>query len=93
MRARVGDWLIVEGRAVGGAVRRGFIEEVHGEDGAPPYFVHWTDTGRRSLIFPGSDSYVLTGAEVRAREEIAAARYSSMQHLPAPHTADTGRTV
>ncbi|GAB3205690.1 DUF1918 domain-containing protein [Nocardia tengchongensis] len=88
MRAQPGDWLIVEGRAVGGVVRRGLIEEVHGQDGAPPYLVHWTDTGHRALTFPGPDAYVRTSAELRAQEEIAAARYSSMQHVPA--SAPTG---
>ncbi|MGW4121826.1 DUF1918 domain-containing protein [Nocardia sp. NPDC004711] len=90
MRAQPGDWLIVEGRAVGGVVRRGLIEEVHGTDGAPPYLVHWTDTGHRALTFPGPDAYVRTSAELRAQEEIAAARYSSMQHVPAsPSDADS----
>ncbi|MVU78332.1 DUF1918 domain-containing protein [Nocardia sp. ET3-3] len=82
MRAHAGDWLIVEGRAVGGAVRRGLVEEVRGKDGAPPYLVHWTDNGHRALTFPGPDAYVLSSAELRAREEIAAARYSTMQHTP-----------
>ncbi|MBF6468240.1 DUF1918 domain-containing protein [Nocardia beijingensis] len=53
MHAKVGDWLIVEGRNLGGAVRHGLIEEVHGSDGMPPYLVHWTDTGHRALTFPG----------------------------------------
>lgn len=85
MHANVGDWLVVEGHAVGGAVRRGLIEEVHGADGEPPFLVHWTDTGHRTLMFPGSDTYVLTADELRARETVAQARYSSMQHEPAPH--------
>lgn len=92
MRARVGDWLIVEGRVVGSTVRHGLIEEVRGKDGAPPYLVHWTDTGHRALTFPGPDSYVLSSAELRAREEIAVARYSSMQHVPAPHSVGEGRS-
>jgi hypothetical protein len=85
MHAKPGDWLVVEGRAVGEAVRRGVIEEVHGTDGGPPFLVHWTDTGHRALTFPGPDSYVLSAAELRAQEEVAEARYSSMQHDPAFH--------
>lgn len=80
MHAKPGDWLIVEGRAVGGVVRRGLIEEVHGDAGAPPYLVHWSDTGHRALTFPGPDAYVLSSMELRAQEEVAAGRFSSMQH-------------
>lgn len=82
MRATQGDWLVVEGRAVGEVARRGLIEEVHGTDGGPPFLVHWSDTGHRALTFPGPDSYVLSDADLRAQEEIAAARFSSMQHEP-----------
>ncbi|MFC9995234.1 DUF1918 domain-containing protein [Nocardia sp. NPDC127526] len=77
MRAAAGDWLIVEGRAVGGVIRHGLIEEVRGKDGAPPYLVHWVDTGARALVFPGPDAHVIGSAELHAREEIAAARWSS----------------
>ena len=82
MRANIGDWLVVEGRAVGGTVRHGLIEEIHGADGEPPFFVHWTDTGHRALVFPGPDSYVLSAAELRAQETVTQARFSSMQHAP-----------
>ncbi|MFC4127770.1 DUF1918 domain-containing protein [Nocardia rhizosphaerae] len=82
MQAKPGDWLIIEGRTVGGAVRRGLIEEVHSADGSPPYMVHWTDDGHRALTFPGPDAYILSDAELRAEEEVAAARFSSMQHEP-----------
>lgn len=82
MIATAGDWLIVEYRTTGGAVRRGLIEEVHGEGGEPPYLVHWSDTGHRALIYPGPDAYVLTAEELRSQEEVAAAHFSSMQHRP-----------
>ncbi|GGN79489.1 DUF1918 domain-containing protein [Nocardia rhizosphaerihabitans] len=82
MHAKPGDWLVVENRTVGGAVRRGLIEEVHSPDGSPPYLVHWSDDGHRALTFPGPDAYVLTGSELRAQEEVAAGRFSSMQHQP-----------
>ncbi len=64
MYAMPGDWLVVQGRCVGGVVRRGLIEEVHGVDGAPPYSVHWSDTGHRALVFPGPESYVLRAEEI-----------------------------
>ena len=41
MRAQVGDELIVRGRHVGDEDREGMITEIHGENGAPPYFVRW----------------------------------------------------
>ncbi|WP_051023379.1 DUF1918 domain-containing protein [Nocardia pneumoniae] len=80
MYAKAGDWLIVEGRSVGGTVRHGLIEEVHGKDGAPPYLVHWTDSGHRALTFPGPDAHVVTSDELRAREEVAAAYFSSRHY-------------
>ncbi|WP_063131309.1 DUF1918 domain-containing protein [Nocardia fusca] len=86
MRAQVGDWLIVEGRALGGTVRRGLIEEVHGTDGAPPYLVHWTDTGSRALTFPGPDARAVTSAELRAEEEIVANHFSSKHYRPTTRT-------
>ncbi|MFD7845285.1 DUF1918 domain-containing protein [Nocardia sp. NPDC059764] len=85
MFATQGDWLIAEHRTTGGTPRRGLIEEVHGKDGEPPYLVHWTDTGHRSLIFPGPDAYVLSAEDLRSREDLESARLSSMQHRPNPH--------
>ncbi|MFI5719539.1 DUF1918 domain-containing protein [Nocardia sp. NPDC051750] len=86
MRAQVGDWLIVEGRALGGAVHRGLIEEVHGADGAPPYLVHWTDTETRALMFPGPDARVVTSAELRAEEEVVTNHFSSKHYRPRTRT-------
>ena len=90
MQAEVGDWLVVEGRAVGGTVRRGLIEEVHGADGAPPFLVHWADTGHRALVFPGPDSYVLSADEARAQEMMAHGRFSPIQHQPTPDAHASG---
>lgn len=53
MRARVGEWLVVEGEAPGAGRRQGEIVEVAHPDGSPPYRVHWVDDGRTSLVFPG----------------------------------------
>ena len=34
------------------------VLELRNEDGSPPYLVEWSDTGQRSLYFPGSDGHV-----------------------------------
>ncbi len=57
MKAQVGDELVVKGAHVGDVQRRGVIIEVHGQDGAPPYLVRWTD-GHESSFFPSSDTVV-----------------------------------
>ncbi|MRH92869.1 DUF1918 domain-containing protein [Nocardia sp. SYP-A9097] len=85
MYAKSGDWLIVEPRNIGGAVRRGLIEEVHGDTGEPPYLVHWTDTGHRALVYPGPDAYALDAEDLRTREEVAAEHLSSMTHRTGKH--------
>ena len=54
MQATVGDKVLVHGRQVGAVERHGEIVEVHGENGAPPYLVRWSD-GHEGLIFPGPD--------------------------------------
>ncbi|MGW4740633.1 DUF1918 domain-containing protein [Nocardia xishanensis] len=89
VHAKPGDWLIAEGRNVGATVRHGLIEEVHGKDGAPPYLVHWTDTGRRALTFPGPDSHVVTSDELHAQEEIAAAHLSSRHYRSTAHATES----
>jgi hypothetical protein len=55
--ARVGDRLVILGRYVHRPVREGEILEVRG-DGGPPYLVRWDDSGRETLIYPGSDALV-----------------------------------
>lgn len=57
MRAEIGDELIVRGRHVGDEDREGMITEVHGEDGAPPYLVRWSD-GHESVFFPSAGTLV-----------------------------------
>jgi Domain of unknown function (DUF1918) len=57
MQATAGDRLVVHGHQVGDSDRRGEILQVHGEDGAPPYLVRWSD-GRQSVFFPSSDTTV-----------------------------------
>lgn len=58
MFAAVGDRLVVHNVHVGEKGRDGEILEVHGDDGAPPYVVRWSDDGHESLIFPGPDATV-----------------------------------
>jgi hypothetical protein len=58
MQAQVGDALIVEGHHVGEPRRTGQIIEVRGADGGPPFVVRWDDSGRETLLFPGSDCRV-----------------------------------
>lgn len=54
MRAHVGDIVVVPGRNVGSAQRRGEILEVHGRDGAPPYLVRWETDNNEAVFFPTS---------------------------------------
>lgn len=60
MEARVGDQLVVESRTVDTPRREGEILEVHGEGGAPPYVVRWSD-GHEGLVFPGPDAHIVAG--------------------------------
>jgi hypothetical protein len=57
MRAEVGDVLHVRGRTVGTQERTAEVLEVRGQDGAPPYWVRFSD-GHESLVFPGADCVV-----------------------------------
>jgi hypothetical protein len=59
MQASVGDQLVVESRTVDTPRREGEILEVHGEGGAPPYVVRWSD-GHEGLVFPGPDAHIVT---------------------------------
>ncbi|MBD8078205.1 dsRBD fold-containing protein [Cellulosimicrobium arenosum] len=58
MRAAVGDRIVTVSGVVGGAVRDGVVVELRHDDGSPPYLVEWSDTGERTLAYPGADSYV-----------------------------------
>lgn len=64
MKADVGDVVVVHGRKVGDAERRGQILEVRGRDGAPPYLVRWeTGDHHQGLFFPSSDVSVQHAAD------------------------------
>ncbi len=62
MKAQVGDRLAIRGHSVGTKERHATIVEVRGDDGAPPYVVHWDDdpgdTPQDHLFFPGPDADV-----------------------------------
>ena len=58
MRAAVGDRVVVAATHLDEPVRDGEVLEVHGEGGAPPYLVRWSDTGHVTLFFPGPDAHV-----------------------------------
>lgn len=66
MKARVGDWLIVEGTTLEQHRREGLITEVRMADGSPPYLVRWLDSDHVSLVFPGPDARVETPEQHRA---------------------------
>lgn len=58
MKAAVGDRIVVSGTHLDEPVRDGEVLEVHGEHGAPPYVVRWSDTGHTTLYFPGPDARI-----------------------------------
>ncbi|MFI9809195.1 pyridoxamine 5'-phosphate oxidase family protein [Streptomyces sp. NPDC052301] len=58
MRAHLGDQLVIESPATGGARRDGEIVGLRHEDGTPPYDVRWSDTDEVTLVFPGPDAHV-----------------------------------
>lgn len=63
MRASVGDKIIVASSGVAGAVREGRVVEVRHPDGTPPFEVEWSDTGERTLVFPGPDTRVVPAGD------------------------------
>ncbi|CAM3633351.1 DUF1918 domain-containing protein [Smaragdicoccus niigatensis] len=79
MRAKPGDWLVVESRSDGEHSRRALIQEVHSADGSPPYVIRWTDSGHEVLMFPGPDSHVVTKEELERQEAEAVARAAAVQ--------------
>lgn len=68
MRAAVGDRLVLASGVVDGAVREGRVVEVRHPDGSPPYLVEWSDTGERTLVFPGPDAHVQSAEEQDAHD-------------------------
>jgi hypothetical protein len=58
MAASPGDRLVVGPHHLGGPQRDAEILEARGDGGGPPFLVRWEDTGRVSLLYPGSDARV-----------------------------------
>ena len=79
VHANAGDWLVVEQSSVDRKARRGRIVEVGGPDGTPPYRVHWLDSDREVLVFPGPDAHVLTAAELQDLDAKASDRIAIVQ--------------
>jgi hypothetical protein len=64
MHAKVGDWLVTEGRDIAHHARRGEILSVRSLDGTPPYQVRWEDDGHVALVVPGPDTRVVLAADL-----------------------------
>lgn len=58
VKARVGDRLVIKGHRIHKPDRDAEILEVGDRDGGPPYRVRWSDNGRATLLFPGSDARI-----------------------------------
>ncbi|HEX6076409.1 MAG TPA: DUF1918 domain-containing protein [Micromonosporaceae bacterium] len=84
MKARPGDWLVVETSTVATRRRQGLITEVVGADGAPPFRVRWLDTDHVALVFPGADARVLTPEQHREqlREAVRFAAHPQAGPMP-----------
>jgi uncharacterized protein DUF1918 len=76
MRAKPGDWLVVETGSVDRHGVRGLIEEVLSANGEPPYRVRWTYDDHVSLVFPGADARVLTAAELAELDHVRAGQFT-----------------
>jgi hypothetical protein len=63
MHVTVGDRIVIKGHRVQEPDRWCLVQEVHGEDGGPPYVVKWGDDGHESLFFPGPDASVAPAGE------------------------------
>ena len=86
MKADVGDWLVMKGLTTDRPERRGFITEVHSDDGSPPYVVRWLDNDHVATVFPGPDAIIVTAAEQHAADEQANRRSESVQSAIAHHS-------
>jgi len=58
LRAVPGDRLVIHRHHAGEHDRDGEILETLGDAGAPPYRVRWSEDGRQSILFPGSDASI-----------------------------------
>ena len=58
LTARVGDRLVIQPHHIGEPERDAEVLEAHGPGGGAPFLVRWTDNGRTSLFYPGSDARI-----------------------------------
>jgi hypothetical protein len=65
--AEVGDRLVIRDAHGGATERSAEILLVRRADGGPPYLVRWSDTGNRSLVYPGVDARVVPRRQSRMR--------------------------
>jgi hypothetical protein len=61
MKAKPGDRIVVRAPHQGERDRDGEVLEVKGADGAPPYWVKWSD-GHTGLYYPSADAYIAAPA-------------------------------
>lgn len=58
MKAKVGDWLVIEGRTLDAGRRQGQVVGLVHADGSPPYRVRWVQDDHESLVFPGPEARI-----------------------------------
>lgn len=69
LSAEPGDRLVIHGHYQGQPERDAEILEVRGVGGGPPFLVRWEDSGRQTVLYPGSDAYVEHVPRRRGREK------------------------
>lgn len=58
MRSALGDTLVIDGAGMAGLPLLGTIVAIFGDDGAPPYLIHWTGGDYESRVFPGAGARI-----------------------------------
>ena len=66
MKAQVGDRLVLESHKPNIARRSALVMRLEHEDGSPPYWVKWLDSGHEALFFPGPDCHLETSSIMEA---------------------------
>jgi hypothetical protein len=89
MRARIGDWIVVESAHLDQPRREGKVVELRHPDGSPPYMVQWLHSGETTLAFPGPDARVLDHS---AHEELIARRRKAEQSAAPGNGSQAGRS-
>ena len=68
MRARAGDWIVVEPNRLDQPKRHGLVVDARGPGGEPPFLVRWSDSEHECLVFPGPNAHVVP-ADVHAEQQ------------------------